>query len=71
MLQIGAVAHILFLSGLLYLDVTYPTFVTGTGTVFFTAFVVGVIEMVVVGEIVDHFRSDERESGPTSPTQVN
>jgi hypothetical protein len=60
MLQVGAVPHLLFLSGLWYLDATYPTFVAGTGTVFFTAFVVGVIEMVVVGEILDRSRPSKR-----------
>ena len=66
MLRIGAVAHPLFLAGLWYVDVTYPVFVTGTGTVFFTAFVIGVIEAVVVGEMVDHFKSNERDAPTTS-----
>jgi hypothetical protein len=61
MLRIGTVAHLLLLSGLWYLDVAYPLFVTGTGTVFFTAFVIGVIEVVVVGEIMDRSRTDESE----------
>jgi hypothetical protein len=64
MLQIGASAHLLLLTGLWFLDATYPVFVTGTGTVFFTAFVAGVIEMVVVGEILDRPRlTDDASSG--------
>jgi hypothetical protein len=37
-------------------DATYPSFVTGTGTLFFVAFVVAVIETEVLGETIDRFR---------------
>jgi hypothetical protein len=56
MLQAGIPAHLLLVTGLWYLDATYPFFVTGTGTVFFLGFVAGVIETVVVDEIVDRPR---------------
>ena len=71
MLRVGTVAHLLFLTGLWYLDVTYPIFVTGTGTVFFTAFVVGVIETVAVGEIVDRSRPDDCDGRSKSSSEVN
>jgi hypothetical protein len=64
MLQVGAPAHLLLLTGLWFLDATYHVFVTGTGTVFLTAFVAGVIETVAVGEILDRPRlTDDASSG--------
>jgi hypothetical protein len=64
MLQVGVSAHLLLLTGLWFLDANYPVFVTGTGTVFFTAFVAGIIETVVVGEILDRPRlTDDGLSG--------
>jgi hypothetical protein len=58
MLLGAAVPHPLVLTGLWYVDSKYPVLVTGTGTVFFIAFVIGVIEVIVVGEIVDRAWTD-------------
>jgi hypothetical protein len=52
----GAVVHPLFLGGLWVLDSTYPTFVTGTGTVFFVAIVVAGLESVVLNSIANRSR---------------
>ncbi len=62
LLQVGITAHLIFLTGLWFLDDNYPIFVTGTGTVFLTAFVIGVIEMVVVGEILDRVHPTDDSS---------
>jgi hypothetical protein len=52
------VIHPLFLAVLWYLDESYPFLITGAGSVFVTAFIVGTIEMVVVGETTDYIRRD-------------
>jgi hypothetical protein len=65
MLRTGALIHLPVLAGLWYVDATHPSFVTGTGTLIFVAFVIAVIEMVMVGEIVDRFRpTGESKPGP-------
>jgi hypothetical protein len=69
LLLAGGLVHPLFLIGLWYLDRTYPVFVTGTGTLGLVGFVVGVVEMVAVGEIVDRFRPPEQEGRPSLPPQ--
>jgi hypothetical protein len=56
MLRSGAIVHPLFLGGLWLLDSTYPTFVTGTGTLFFVAIIVGALESVILRSIVDWLR---------------
>jgi hypothetical protein len=56
MLRSGALVHPLLLAGLWYLDATHPTFVEGTGTIFLVAFVIAIVEIVVLGNIVDRFR---------------
>jgi len=48
--------HPLFLTVLWFLDARYGAMITGAGSVFITAFLFGIIEMIVVGEISDHFR---------------
>jgi hypothetical protein len=53
MLQVGVPVSVLFLLGLWLLDTHYPVFVTGIVAIAFTSFVVGVIEMILVGETVD------------------
>jgi hypothetical protein len=63
MLYIGFVVHPLLLTGLWFLDLYYRIFVTGTGTVFFVGFVVGVFEMVAVGETVDWSRPEGAKPG--------
>jgi hypothetical protein len=52
----GAVVHPLFLAGLWFVDVTYPSFVTGTGTIFFVAIIVGGLESVVLSSIANRSR---------------
>jgi hypothetical protein len=66
MLRAGSLVHMPMLACLWYIDATYPSFVTGTGTLIFVAFVIAVIEMVVLGEIVDRFRPSV-ESGGAPP----
>ena len=63
MLRGGAIVHPLLLGGLWLLDATYPTFVTGTGTLFFVAIMVGALESVILSSIVDRFRPTE-QGGP-------
>jgi hypothetical protein len=53
MLSGGAIVHPLFLAGLWHLDMTHPVFVTGTGTVFFVGIATGIVEMIVLSEIVE------------------
>ncbi len=53
LLRVGLGTHLLVLLGLWYLDSTFPVFVTETGALGFVGFVVGIIEMVIVGELVD------------------
>jgi hypothetical protein len=55
------VIHPLFLAVLWYLDKSYPFLIIGAGSVFVTAFIVGAIEMVVVGETTNYFRRDAFE----------
>jgi hypothetical protein len=58
-LRTGAVIHPLLLIGLWFLDSTYPVFVTGTGTIFFMAFIVAMAEIIVLGETVRRVRPDD------------
>ena len=53
MIRKGVLVHPVFLAAVWFLDATYPAFVTGTGTIFFIGFVIGVAEAVLLGEIVD------------------
>lgn len=53
LLRVGLGTHLLALLGLWYLDSTFPLFVTGTATLGFVGLVFGIIEVVIVGEIVD------------------
>lgn len=60
MLTRGALVHILFMGGLLSLDAKFPAFVTGTGTIFFMAIVVGGVEATHIGSIVNRSRPKEQ-----------
>jgi hypothetical protein len=60
MLWGGAVVHPPLMAGLWYVDATYPSFVTGTGTLIFVAFGIGVVEALVLGETADRFRPKEQ-----------
>jgi hypothetical protein len=60
MLKFGAVVHPLFLGGLCLLDVTYSAFITGTGTIFFMAIVVGAAESVMLSKIVNQHRPPDQ-----------
>ena len=55
--------HPLFLVIAWQLDATYPVLITGAGSIFVTGFVVGVIEMIVAGEITKRFRSLDADEG--------
>ena len=52
----GAVVHPLFLGGLWFLNSKYPTFVTGTGTLFLVAIMVGSLESFVLNPIAHRFQ---------------
>jgi hypothetical protein len=54
LLRVGLGIHLLVLLGLWYLDSTFPALVMGTGTLGFVGLVVGIVEMIAVGEVVDH-----------------
>jgi hypothetical protein len=56
MFKYGAIVHPLFLGGLFALDATYPTFVTGTGTIFFMVIVVSALESAILSKIVNQHR---------------
>jgi hypothetical protein len=59
MLRAGAVIHPIFLATVWYLDATHPAFVAGVGTLFFVAFLVSIVEAVVLETTVDHFRPED------------
>jgi hypothetical protein len=56
MLGTGAPIHAAFLAGLWFLDARYPTFVTGTGTIFFDAAIVYLAETAILNKIVNRYR---------------
>lgn len=62
MLEAGAIVHSVFLVGLWFLDARHPTFVIGTGTIFFVAFVVSVTEIVILGQIVKRYQPADQKS---------
>ena len=68
MLQVGVPVSVLFLSGLWVLESHYPIFVGGIVAVTFTSFVLGIVEMIVVGEIVDRLRPPGPDGDPESST---
>ncbi len=70
-LRVGVPVDLLFLTCLWYVDSNYRVFVTGTLTVSFVGFVVGVIETILVGEILDRSRPDDREGLSNSSTEDN
>lgn len=66
MLLSGVIVHPALLFGLWYLDSAHPNLVEGWVTLFTVAFVIAVVELVVLGEIVDRLRPSE-ERGDTPP----
>ena len=71
MLRVGVPINVLFLLGLWFLDTHFPIFVTGIVAVTFTSFILGVVETVVVGEILDRSRPDDRDDSSKSSTEGN
>lgn len=67
LLGAGAFVHPAFLVGLWFLDSRYPTFVTGTGTIFLMGFVVGIVEMIILDQTVQRYRPDDAGKSPLTP----
>jgi hypothetical protein len=59
MLQCGVAVHPLFLAGMWYLDVTYPSFVIGGATLILLVFVASVLESIILKSLVSRFQSLE------------
>jgi hypothetical protein len=59
MLTQGALLHLLFMGGLLFLDAKFPLFIGGTGTVFLMVVVVAGVEATHMKSIVDRSRPNE------------
>ena len=67
MLLSGVIVHPTLLFGLWYIDSAYPNLVEGWVALFTVAFVIAVIELVVLGEIVDRLRPSEPEEEGVPP----
>lgn len=68
MLRGGIAIHPLFLLGLFAVDSQYHFFVTGTGTVFFTAILVGPAEAIILRQYVKRYIPPGTESESASPS---
>lgn len=70
MLRAGLIVHLPVLAGLWFLDKTHSVFVDGTGTIFFMALVISVVEIGVFEGIVKqlrpaNYRETSNTPGPT------
>jgi hypothetical protein len=60
------VIHPLLLAVAWYLDANYPILIAGAGSVFVTGFVAAVIEMIVVGAMMEYFGKLDAEGCSTA-----
>ena len=57
--ECGAIVHPLFLTGMWYLDVTYPSFVIGGATLILLVFAASVVESIILKSLVSRFQPME------------
>ena len=67
MLLTGTLIHPLFLLGLWYLDAAHPGLIATVWNLMFVAFLIGLLEMVILGETVDRFIGSDATQDGTGP----